>query len=209
MSKSFKVDLTGQRFGRLKVLEFVPNDRRKAYWKCQCDCGNITTIIGRDLRRGHTLSCGCFQIEQAVKCNTKHNSKHTRIYSIWCGMKQRCLNSNNESYKDYGGRGITICEEWLNDFKVFYDWALQNGYTDELTIDRIDVNGNYEPNNCRWTDMKTQQRNKSSNVFVEYQGRKITIAEAASELGIKRNVLYARYSKGDRGEELFRPVKTK
>lgn len=208
MSKSFREDLTGQRFGRLTVLEFVSNDKPKSYWKCKCDCGKVVTVYVQDLKNGKTSSCGCLQREKAGKVNKTHGLRKTRIYNIWSHIKDRCYNSNCKSYKNYGGRGITICDEWRNDFKAFYDWAIGNGYNNTLTIDRIDVNGNYEPTNCRWVDMKTQQRNRRNNAIVEYQGKKMCITEASEVSKLSEGVLRNRYCKaGDREERLFRPVR--
>lgn len=126
---------------------------------------------------------------------------------MYRGMKERCLNSNNRAFHRYGGRGIKICQEWLDDFMVFYNWAINNGYSDKLTLDRIDVNGNYCPENCRFTDMKTQQGNKRNNIYVDYKGERICLGAAARLCGISRKTLYWRYKKGERGEMLFRPVK--
>ena len=209
MSKSFREDLTGQRFGRLTVIEFVPNDKPHAYWKCQCDCGNTIKTTTCSLRSGHSASCGCLNREKIIASCRVHGQWNTRLYRIWDKMKTRCYNSNSKAYKDYGGRGITVCDEWKNDFKAFYDWSMANGYTDELSIDRIDVNGNYEPSNCRFADRKTQQRNRRDNIKIEYQGEKQCLVDIARLLGIRPDVLYYRYHKGDRGERLFRPVKKK
>lgn len=207
MSRSFRRDLRGQRFGRLTVLEFVPTEGYRSYWKCMCDCGNIITVAGKRLGNGHTQSCGCLRKEQAAKRLYKHGMRNSRLYRIWSKMKERCCNHNISGYKDYGGRGITVCEEWKNDFQAFYDWAMSNGYDDNLTIDRIDNNGNYEPLNCRWVGIEIQARNKRNNVYVEYNGEIITLTEASKLSGISLGTLHLRYSKGDRGEKLFRPVK--
>ena len=203
MSKSFKKDLTGQRFGRLTVLEFVSTEDRHTYWLCKCDCGKFVTVQGSHLNTSRAKSCGCFRSDFRLI----HGNSNIRLYRIWRSMKNRCNNPKNYAYKNYGGRGITVCDEWENDFTKFRDWAMSHGYADNLSIDRIDVNGNYEPENCRWTEMKTQQRNKSNNTFVEYQGEKITLAEAAEKTGINMTTLWRRYHHGDRGKILFRPVK--
>lgn len=210
MSKSFKVDLTGQRFGRLTVLEFVPNEKDcHSFWSCRCDCGKTVTISGNRLKNGDTKSCGCYNKEMLKKANTVHGGAHTRLYRIWAGMKQRCYYPNTSYYYRYGGRGITICDEWKNDFVVFRDWAMSHGYDDTLSIDRIDNDKGYFPENCRFVNAKTQCRNRRSNTFVEYQGEMITLAEAVERTGIKKGTLEDRYRSGDRGERLFRPVEKK
>ena len=164
---SAKQDLTGQKFGRLSVVADT-GKRRHSYvvWLCRCDCGNVTEVISDSLKRGNTKSCGCLHDELAaerikgVKTVPKHGLSHHRLFGIWSGMKTRCYNPNNKDFKDYGGRGITICAEWLADFQRFYDWAMKNGYQDSLTIDRKDVNGNYEPSNCKWATRAEQSRNQ-------------------------------------------------
>ena len=139
----------------------------------------------------------------------KHGMRYSRIYRIYENMKQRCYNPNNEKYKNYGGRGIKICDEWLNDFMSFYTWGMENGYADNLSIDRIDVNGDYCPENCRFANEKVQSRNRQNNVYVDYEGRKMTLAEAAERTKINYMVLQTRHKKGDRGKRLFRSVKKK
>lgn len=163
-------DLTGNKFHRLTVLGFIRKDRHyNSYWLCRCDCGNETAVTAGRLRSGHTKSCGCYSIEKAketcIKRNTTHGLSEHRLYNIWCNMKERCFNPNNPDYiKWYGSRGITICDEWKNSFQSFYDWAINNGYSDELSIDRKDVNGNYEPGNCRWATAKEQVKNQRKRV---------------------------------------------
>lgn len=155
------IDITGKRFGHWKAIEFAETrGKRREYWRFKCDCGNIKEVLKYNVTSGRSTNCGCLQYANR-KGNIKHGKRYTRLYSIFMGMKDRCYNSNNEThYPYYGGRGIKICEEWLDDFMAFYDWAKNNGYRDDLTIDRIDVNGNYEPSNCRWVTMKEQSINR-------------------------------------------------
>ena len=164
-------DIVGQKFGRLTVVKRVEkpkeSNRRDAFWLCICECGNEKVVAGYYLRSGTTKSCGCYNIDnlksrKGVKYGGKHGMYNSRIYKNYHAIKARCFNTNNEHYDIYGGRGITICDEWLGEkgFENFYDWAIKNGYSDALTIDRIDVDGNYEPSNCRWADKSVQGFNR-------------------------------------------------
>lgn len=155
----------GERFGRLTVVEraenyISPQGQARKRWLCKCDCGGIVTIMARCLISGDTKSCGCLQKETAKSTFTKHGTWGSRLHVIWSSMKTRCYNKNHRGYNYYGVRGITVCDEWRDDFQAFHDWAMANGYRDDLTIDRIDVDGNYEPSNCRWITMAEQQTNK-------------------------------------------------
>lgn len=154
-------DLTGLRFGRLEVLERTwTNKHREFLWRCRCDCGNETVVPTHNLNSGNTTSCGCFGRERRTAAVTTHGAAGCRLYRIWKAMHTRCYNQNSPAYSYYGGRGIEICDEWKSDFSSFPKWASGNGYSDELTIDRVDNNKGYSPDNCRWATMAQQNENK-------------------------------------------------
>lgn len=182
----FVNDLIGKKFGRLEVFSFDGIKHRYAYWKCKCECGNITSVRGSHLADGSTTSCGCYQKELSSKkikeLTTKHDLSNSRLYKVYKSIKSRCYYKNQPAYTNYGGRGIKMCDEWKNDFMAFHDWAYSNGYDEnaelmKCTIDRIDNDGNYEPSNCRWVSMKEQSLNKRTNHRVEYNGKSYTIKE--------------------------------
>lgn len=176
-----KVSYVGKRFGRLTVVERVdnalnPNGKSVIRYRCKCDCGNETIVRKVHLTNRKIVSCGCFHKEQLGKIRRKHGFSHKeRLYSVWLDIKDRCYNKNNNHYHCYGGRGIIVCDEWKNDYKSFRDWCMSNGYKEEiresgrnnLTIDRINVDGNYEPDNCRFITNKENCLNKRNSLTDE------------------------------------------
>lgn len=191
-------DLTGQRFGRLTVLYESPERLGGfACWVCKCDCGNITKPIrSNNLKSGTTKSCGCLSRETTQKRSLKHGCSNSKIYRAWENIKTRCLNNNSDDFKNYGARGIKICKEWESNFQAFYDWSMSHGYEEHLTIDRIDVNGNYCPENCRWSTMKEQQRNRRNNRIITAFGESLTMSQWSEKTGIPTQILYMRLKSG-------------
>lgn len=211
-------DETGNRYGRLTVVEYIGiNKYREAIFKCKCDCGNEVSVRGSALRGGRTRSCGCLQKDKArsnilnynqsekyvAPTNKKHGGANSKLYKVWCGIKARCYQKGNDHYDLYGGRGIYMCDEWKNDFAPFRDWAEKNGYSDNLTIDRVDVNGNYSPDNCRWITQKGQVRNRRVTLFYEHDGVSKPFAEWCEEYGVPYKTAWWKYRKGRSFEEIF------
>lgn len=191
-----KYNMIGKKFNKLTILEECKErkDRKKVY-KCLCDCGNITNVVGTRLRSGTIKSCGCLISETSKKIHTKHGKRNTKLYNIWVELKRKCYKSNRKDYKYYGARGIKVCDEWLNNFQAFYDWAVNNDYQDGLTIDRINNDGNYTPDNCHWVDMKTQSNNRRSNVLLTYNGKTQTMMQWSEELHLPYNTIKHRHQK--------------
>lgn len=194
----YGLDMTGMQFGNLVVVGRAPDQVReysgrtvrKRMWYCQCDCGSpVKEVRGSHLRAGKIVSCGCVGRKNCRDAKIKHNQRHTRLYGVWCNMKSRCYNKNDRRFKNYGARGIIVCDEWRNDFGAFSSWAASNGYDPqaaygECTIDRIDMNGPYAPENCRWVSEVVQANNRTSNRRVTYRGKEYTISELSKLLGV-------------------------
>lgn len=191
-----KQDLTGKRFGRLVVLG-LSNVRKanKRYWLCRCDCGKLVDAQGNNLVSGNTRSCGCLRKETSVSCNTTHGLRYTRIHNIWSKMKDRCNNARCVEYELYGARGITYCPEWET-FLPFYNWAMENGYREDLTIDRIDVNGNYCPENCRWITLEEQQKNRRTTRWYTEDGKTMCLTDWIAQKGLTSGCVYSRLKRG-------------
>jgi len=186
-------DLTGKRFGNLTVIGFNSiKNKSNYYWNCKCDCGNTSVVQTGHLKNGSIKSCGCLRIKKI----TKHNESKTKLYHVFQCMKDRCFNTNSPLYKYYGNRGITICKEWLENYEAFKAWANANNYKEGLSIDRIDVNGNYEPSNCRWADAKTQNNNLRNNHILTFNGETLTLTQWAEKIGIKTGTLSRRINTG-------------
>lgn len=205
-------NMVGAKCGRLLVLERAADTPQKqAQWLCRCDCGNTSVVRGSSLRSGRTQSCGCIKIEQTIRQFTTHgcakkNNRHP-LYGVWGSMKRRCYSPKSQYYPIYGGRGITVCDEWINDFSAFFKWALEHGYKKGLQLDRIDNDGNYEPDNCRFATSKTNNLNRRSNHLLEINGETKTIQEWAEESGIARYTIFNRWKSGKRGDDLIGPLK--
>lgn len=203
-------DLTGQRFGRLVVecCDHYDKTARDYYWTCLCDCGSRVIICGQSLKRGASKSCGCYQRDVARETvkkyprplphgHTVHGLRHTRLYNVWLSMKDRCYNKNSKCYHRYGGRGITVCDEWRSDFVAFYNWAIQTGYdenapTGTCTLDRSNNDAGYSPENCRWRTQKQQCNNTAFNLYLEYNGERHTLSEWSQITGIGSSTIESR-----------------
>ena len=198
---------SGDRFGRLVVIERAPDyvtESGKKYprYLCKCDCGNMKVIDKRNLYKGLTLSCGCLHKERTSAANSTHRDTDSRLYNVWSAIKRRCYNPTVPEYSRYGARGIDMCQEWKNDYGSFMKWAIENGYDKDAprgqcTIDRIDNDKGYSPENCRWIPISVQMNNVSTNHNIEYDGETHSIADWARKLGMDYKELYKRLSKND------------
>lgn len=188
----------GKRYGLLVVESFSHRDHRnKKHYKCICDCGNITIARSDTLNKKDCIrSCGCIGIQKLKEMSTKHNQSRTRLYKIWASMKVRCNRKTAINYYLYGGRGIKVCNEWSNDFEKFREWSLANGYADDLTIDRINTNGDYEPLNCRWATYKEQANNRRNNTLITYNNETHTMREWGRITGVGGDNIYNRLQDG-------------
>lgn len=189
-----KINIIGKTFGRLLVLS-EENIKYTYIVKCKCECGNIIKVLKHNLIRGNTKSCGCLQKEVVSKSFSKHNLSKTSLYKKFLKMIERCENTNSKAYKYYGGRGITICDEWRNDFVEFYNWAYANGYKENLTIERIDVNGNYCPENCKWIPLLEQAKNKTNTIWITYNNETHILADWAKITGYNAQTIRNRLKK--------------
>lgn len=206
-------DYTGERFGRLIVIKRVENNKHnQVRWLCKCDCGNKKIVLANALREGNTRSCGCLKHEQNYIniVHITHNKSNTRLYNIWKNMKNRCNNPKNRRHKFYYDKGIKVCNEWQKNFMSFYKWAMENGYKENLTIDRIDNNGNYEPNNCRWATITEQNNNQSNNIRIYYNNITYNVKDFCKKYKIKRCTLMQRLKNNWNIEKIINtPIQSK
>ena len=206
-------NLLGKRFGRLLVVDYAPDyiapdGHKHPKWKCRCDCGNEVVVRQSSLLGGCSQSCGCLRKEQISYRAKHHGGFGTRLYNVWNSMRQRCNNPHAQSYHNYGGRGISICSEW-DDYGVFRDWALKTGYDksakrNECTLERIDVDGDYCPQNCKWVTMKEQGNNRRDTIYLTYKNETHSLSEWSRLTDIPYQRLYARYKRGKPVEKILR-----
>ena len=194
-------DLNGKKFGMLTVIgRSDKRTRNRANWIVECECGTIKTVVSDKLNSGNTVSCGCYRDTVG---NIKHLMSGTSLYYTWGGMINRCTNSKNPAYCNYGGRGIQICDEWKDDFQTFAKWASENGYDENLSIDRIDNDKGYFPENCRWATKEEQSNNTRRNVWIAWNGENHTIAEWSRIFKVNYSLIYGRYKKNKEPREIF------
>lgn len=203
-----KLNLTGKLFGRLLVISEAPREEKYRWvlWRCKCECGNEHIVKTQALMNGSTRSCGCLFLDTARakgRAKRTHGATNTRTYNKWVAMKGRCSNENNQKFKNYGGRGIKVCERWANSFSNFL--ADMGEAPEGMSLDRIDPNGDYTPENCRWATQKTQQNNRTNNVILQVDGKRMTLSEAARHVGITPDMLQQRLKRGDPLDYALRP----
>lgn len=194
------INMAGKKINMLTVLHRAESVKGRTMWHCRCDCGKELDVWACQLRKGQ-YSCGCAKNKRISEKLTKHGKTNTKLFGIWTHMLERCYKQYHKSYKDYGGRGISVCNEWKNNFMNFYNWAMENGFDEtadfmQCTLDRIDVNGNYEPNNCRFVSMKEQCNNRRNSRFLEYSGEAHTVSQWAELIGISYSALEKRLELG-------------
>lgn len=200
-------DLSGMVFGRLKVLYRVDNNNHdKSQYLCECNCGSKKVVIGAKLTIGETKSCGCYRKQVTSKLAKTHGLSNTRLYQIWLGIRRRCNDSKRQQYKNYGARGIKIQKEWETDFVRFYEWSMNNGYSDDLSIDRIDNDKSYSEENCRWATREMQANNTSKNHFITFEGRTHTLIEWSRIKGINYSTIRNRVRRGAAKDKIFAKV---
>lgn len=187
------IDLTGKRFGRLTVEYRDTNPRR---WICTCDCGKTVSVRADHLKDGHVRSCGCLSSESSKARMETHGMSKMKIYKVWTGMKQRCFNPKASEYERYGGRGIAVCDEWKDDFQNFYEWAIKSGYSEGLSIDRINNNKGYSPDNCQWATNYQQSRNTSRTKIIKIGGKKVALKDFCNMVGAPYNMVVRRLLRG-------------
>lgn len=196
-------NLSGERFGKMVAVKCVGRDRHKnARWLCKCDCGRTKIVSSRSLVNGNTKSCGCLETGKFINGFAKrHGGSAERLYRVWGGMRNRCYDKNRQEYPSYGGRGIRICDEWLHDYGAFRRWAYENGFDPgatgyECSIDRIDPDGDYSPENCRWIPMSEQTWNRRDTWCLEYRGRRMTLVDASLVHGVAMSTIRTRIKRG-------------
>lgn len=211
--ENVRENLIGNTYGRLTVVDTAEDlvsasGYHTVMWKCRCECGELVTVRGKSLKGGVTKSCGCFQRDEMSERASKHGGFGSRLYAVWNSMRQRCNNENHRAYENYGGRGISICKEW-DDFSKFREWAASSGYDEtaprgKYTLDRVDVNGDYSPSNCRWVDMRSQANNRRCSIQLEHDGETLNLHEWAERVGLDYTTIWKRYSKGLPADEILR-----
>ena len=205
-------DLSGRRFGRWYVIEFAGRDQHKQpLWRCRCDCGKDGIVYGLTLKNGRSQSCGCLHNEQVAQRATKHGGSKRTEYRVWMSMKNRCLYPSNPGYKDYGGRGITICQRWLDSFEAFLaDMGPRPEGSRKFSIERRDVNGNYEPGNCYWATWAQQSRNTRRNRLLTHNGITLPLTDWAAKIGVNQKALDSRLRLGwSVGDALATPFRVR